>query len=349
MDKWLAVSNLQKAVRRGNSDVAVQTATELWTTENAYLRYRTSVILIEDIGIANPDLLNMAFEGKLGKRWIDARGGLPWFIDNVIAPAANSVKDRTSCDWGVVSKNNKSMFEEKFGSFESLTLGQASSIVKSKDYTLTERGLAAWRFAGSDIFPHDSLPPVKGDWEAWLELNKELGVPENILNVMRMSQKSQREWHSIYLGLSYLESLSGTTLKEENLNSPIHNGILLAACDVHTRVGKSAVSTFLTKNKELQDALRQYNPSIAYDDAKEAIGKLVFLLEGGKVSKYISYAHASKVDATAKQQWQSYYKLPGNVLANIVWKSMPLLNSCRSDIIDQLDLGHKEQYDSISP
>lgn len=341
MDKWILVSNLQKAIRRGQTDIAIETATKLWTFDNAYLRYRTSVILVEDIGIANADLLVTAFEGKLGKRWLDAKGGLPWFLENVIIPAAESIKDRSSCDWGVVSKNDLTGFQQRYGAFEELSLDTAETIIE-KSTSLTDKGLAAWRISGTDIYPHDSLPKnIKGDWSRWLEINKEMGVSDKVINVMTMSQKSQREWHPIYLGLSELESKVSKVV-EVDLKNPVSDGILLPACDIHTSAGKTAMTKYLNRNTELRDVLNEIKPNITYENLKIAIGKLVFLLDGGKVSKYIEYNNSKAIDLLAKQQWQNFFKLPGNKIATVVWKTFPLLQECQIETIK--DIYRKEEY-----
>ncbi len=335
MDKWILVSNLQKAIRRNQEEIAVKTSTELWKIDNAYLRYRTAVILVEDIGIANINLLSMAFEGKLGKRWIDAKGGLSWFLDNIIIPAARSTKDRTACDLGIISKNNKPQFEEKYGLFQNISIDTAVDIY-TNSASILEKGLAAWRIAGTDLFPHKSLPEqIKGDWQKWLNINKDLGVSDNTLNIMKLAQKSQREWHAIYLGIAEINSKLHT-IKQESIETPIYENIILAAADIHTRIGQNAIRNYIKTNNTLKSELEKLNCILNYTEIEKAISKMIFLLEGGKINSGLTYPLASEVDKIQKQQWMEYHKLPGNKIASIIWNTRDNLNNFRKIEIDKI-------------
>ena len=93
--KWRMISALQKAVRRGNVQAAVKFAVASNALDPLYCYYRMSVIAIEDIGSANPDLAvlfiwasrNKAVRDKLGAEKVVA-----YFATEM----AKSVKDRNA-------------------------------------------------------------------------------------------------------------------------------------------------------------------------------------------------------------------------------------------------------------
>ena len=334
MDKWLHVSNLQKAIRRGCSDQAIASAHKLWVEENAYLRYRLAVILLEDIGIANTKLLNTAFEGKLGKRWLDARGGFEWLSTNVIIPAVESTKDRSACDLGVISKNEFINFSKKYGAFETVTIDRAEKIfIDVTDICL--KGLAAWRICGTDIYPHDSMPSVKGNWETWLKINQGLGVSDEIINIMTIGQKTQREWHPIYLGLLSIDS-NNKKLEINKLDNSEFGDILLSACDMHTKLGKTAISNFIRNTPTLYNEIKNQNKSLTFNDVCFYIGKLLFLIEGGLLDKQLSYDKANEINKIIKAQWQTKSGLSGNKIATILFQNRNFLKDIRIDAIKNI-------------
>jgi replication-associated recombination protein RarA len=52
-DRWLLASNLQKAIRRGLTDVALGTASKLLIVDARYFWRRLLVIAYEDVGFSN--------------------------------------------------------------------------------------------------------------------------------------------------------------------------------------------------------------------------------------------------------------------------------------------------------
>lgn len=59
-DVWLSSSALQKAIRRGEEERAVQAAISLWHQDSQRLYRRLRVVMFEDVGIGQPDLLAKA-------------------------------------------------------------------------------------------------------------------------------------------------------------------------------------------------------------------------------------------------------------------------------------------------
>ena len=74
-DHWIALSLLQKAIRRGDLLQALRAASYLYQIDYRLLWRRLVVIGWEDIGVGNPDLCFTVTAAAGSKRWRDANGG----------------------------------------------------------------------------------------------------------------------------------------------------------------------------------------------------------------------------------------------------------------------------------
>lgn len=330
-DKWNAVSHIQKCVRRGLVDEAVAMVGPLFSVDHAYLRYRLAVIAVEDVGIANAPLIEQLLEGRLLKRWIDANGGVSW-VENMVAELAKSPKDRTACDWGAIARYSVPEFESAHGSWAGLAFDRSAELAFDQNAPLAFRALAAWRCAGTDIFPTPALPENhKGDWQFWLDANTERGVSGATLAAMSLGQRTQREWHPIFLGMCETDSLTqGRTIEAPDVKSLGFVGPYLSAgLDMHTSAGNKALRSWYATTPELRRAFEGVNPALTREKAVEMLGRMVFLLEGGQVTPRLQYVTAAEVLKEVKNRWSMYSGLSGNATANVVWRNLPGLHAAR--------------------
>lgn len=96
--KWLLVSGLQKAIRRGRAEKARQCAHAVMGIDSDYLWRRLCVIALEDIGWGNPDVCAMVLAVATNKKFRATHGEKPllFFLVDMLA---GSIKDRTLCDF----------------------------------------------------------------------------------------------------------------------------------------------------------------------------------------------------------------------------------------------------------
>ena len=102
--KWLYSSALQKAIRRGHSEIAAMCAASLSAIDPGYCWRRLPIIALEDVGFGNKIACALvleaaksaAFRRKLGERQV-----LFFLLDEL----CTSVKDRSLCDLAVLNHN----------------------------------------------------------------------------------------------------------------------------------------------------------------------------------------------------------------------------------------------------
>ena len=102
--KWVYVSALQKAIRRGRSEIAAMCAESLSAIDPAYFWRRLPTIALEDVGFGNKVACAIvleaaksgAFRRKLGERQV---------LFSLVDELCTSVKDRSLCDLLMLNHN----------------------------------------------------------------------------------------------------------------------------------------------------------------------------------------------------------------------------------------------------
>ena len=72
---WVAMSLMQKAIRRGREDLALRAAATLLRDSPDRLWRRLCVTAFEDIGVADFDTVSLVMAGLTGKHWRSKNGG----------------------------------------------------------------------------------------------------------------------------------------------------------------------------------------------------------------------------------------------------------------------------------
>ncbi len=89
IDRWLAASALQKAVRRGNEEEALSCARLLSDVDPQRLWRRIAVIAMEDVGIGDIEATAQAIWASRSKTWRGKCGG-EWHVASYVVSARSN-------------------------------------------------------------------------------------------------------------------------------------------------------------------------------------------------------------------------------------------------------------------
>lgn len=331
--KWLLVSSLQKSVRRGLSNEAAN----LWEVskhlDKFYVCYRTSIMAIEDIGLGNPQLVHDFLSTSLKKANLLEKGG-DEYIKNIIIGLAQSIKDRTACDTTWLS--NK------------VTIENVDNNILIEKYTdsqldIVQRALAGWLLTGTKkikhaiIDEHDSVSNI----EQFIEINRQLGVEEKILEVVSASYSYHKEPHIFAYPLLSLALKNENDKKlgsyatgdffEKKIETPIyyHYGIpiLYSAVDGHTSEGKKVLEK-VRKQKNINSIIGLFPEDMQMYFLKHAL----FKAEGQVVNKRLFYPTASMIYKKS-QQFHDDGKMIQELIGEIS-NMLPEIHTMRDTILN---------------
>jgi hypothetical protein len=351
--KWIVSSCLQKSLRRGRFDLAEGCVRFLWEHDRNYLTYRFGTILTEDVGIANIPLIKEYLDTKLGKKAIDEKGGLDFFLD-ITQRACESVKDRSSCDSAYISGY--------FGleaNTENLT-----ALFKDNSAYYIERINAGWLILGNQKFKNDNLnfPDITAKKEnndiknesmdQYLELVTEM-TDSTFSDTVLKAYNTQIE--NISLGMVVMQAAFDyeKSIQPENaklkVGATIENtyiketsffhkgtGLNLISCGVdgHTREGKGVYYQFLKTKNPVSDYLN--SKGIPSQDHMLLFSHCMFRVEGHEVNKRIYFPTAVKVMRDCEstilnmKAGREPNDLDFSVLRTAILDSMPIINSLRA-------------------
>lgn len=330
-DKWKMASHLHKAIRHGRPDDAEQGVRWLLDVDPAYARYRMAVIAVEDVAAGSPGLIAEAFSGGWTRAHLYTAG--PDFLIEQARSWAEAVKDRTPCAW-ISCVRFLEPFEREHGPWPLVTLGKARRMAFDTSRPWWERGLAAWRAVGSNVFRSRALPSIPGDWDTYVYEASQLGLPEDLMACMRTGGKVQGEAHPIFLPLAgQAHQEEKVSLVSRDIPSLGYAGPWLSASlDIHTSEGKRALSDLLRSRR---DWVRELSQGSSCKSVEEAVGRLWFWMEGGLLDRHLAYPTSQVIDEDTKLAIMQKLRVNPQRLFETFGHDMPSWHASRERFVAQ--------------
>jgi len=262
-DRWIALSSLQKSIRRGAVEPATAAAAALWS-EPSRLLDRLLVISLEDIGVGDPGVLREAIELTTERTW---RRKLPdkgreatlGLVERMCTATKSRFSDEILAIAALEPALGSVRTELAMASTEQLACFSATSD------DIGVRALASWFLAGTARYPMDGLPRRQGDLAAVWEAASELGVPADWLDLLNRAARRMPWPLAVLLPLAYVSKANGKpTQLAQAAPFETWRGVPLYALDQFTRRGRVAIGRWFAGCRELQEILQAAAPRPAW-------------------------------------------------------------------------------------
>lgn len=296
--KWQAVSQLQKAIRRGQPSLAVEWARALWNADRSYGLYRMAVIAAEEVAGANPELAAAFLRSDIRRAWFEARGGFKAMAYFAFA-FAQSPKDRASCDLsGLASASRLLKLSPPLG--PNAAASDLSRLALDDTAPAPTRLSALWQLLGTAAIPNPAFgEPFEGDYVEFSRCCAQLCDDPDMLVCIQRSLALNKEPNPIGLALCRRIALAeGASVSNDPPSVPtsIRGSYLMAGIDTHTREGKTALASWLSASSEIQ---RVCAPLPSRAAKLDFLGACIFRLEGHEVTPKLRYPTEDRI-----QQWK---------------------------------------------
>lgn len=291
-DKWLLISCLQKSIRKGFEKLALSYAEQLYEIDENYLIHRLSIIALEDIGLANIELVQHFLSNENNIDIINERGGKKYILDTIVQ-FCHSNKDRTVAELTELAKMSPPLKIT-----DTLYL---ENIFMDENIALINRVLAGWELLGSQKLKNPLISNEEEDIENFLEINSKVVNNKAILEILKNAYLMHREPYYISLGLlsnvfdkekneKIGRHITGSIIENSFEQKLINNKWLIDGIDWHTKEGKVAIAQFIDHNPDIVKELKKSGAD--YKNMSTAIGLLMFRADGHYVNKRIVYPSA---------------------------------------------------------
>ncbi|MEP2988033.1 MAG: hypothetical protein ABJN65_10950 [Parasphingorhabdus sp.] len=288
--KWLNISALQKAVRRGQVQRAIQFAKQGCQLDANHVFRRLAVCALEDVGIGN-FLATACCLAVLGDRKHRREAGDAELAAYLAQMLAESPKSRLACDLLSLVEYNPALKPLVTDWVKALDHDLAQH-VSDEALPIEQKMLATWLLAGTHRFQSGVLP--KSNYRPRAPLMRVMANARMPLILYYIADRGAART-SDALFCSYLQIWH--LLKNENEFELIQNKIPASeiigsfpteAYDVHTREGKLAVNQFVLALGQLTDNL-----------APMDMGNAIFRLEGGRLNKEVVHREQRVIGSKA--------------------------------------------------
>lgn len=279
---WVAMSLLQKALRRGRADLARQAAVTLLRDSPARLWRRLGSIAFEDIGLGSLPTVGLTTAALTGKRFRQSLGG-EWAVASVVVDAlAEARKSRATDDLFMALEWLPELAEAK------CEMARESNprlrLIALTTKSLHRRALALLFLLGTDR-PGGKLPVRRGEPGLAFDLLDELGVAPTTLAICREGHRKTGEALPPLLALLALEN----GLRQGTTNDPMPPEVMIGgapswAFDMFTREGKIALSRLLATTAGIADFARTAVPKT---QQVGFLGQVLFRVEGGVLANRV--------------------------------------------------------------
>ena len=279
ISSWLAMSVLQKAIRRGREDLALRAAATLLQEAPERLWRRLGVIGFEDIGVAEIDIVGMTVS-ILGAKRVRASLGGEWrSAAAIVTLMARAPKCRAADDLYMTVQAHPSLQAARVR-FEPMHARDLLEIATGSA-SLLERALALSTVVGSPYHARDGRGR-RGAPQAAFDHLCEAGLPHTVVEFARAGYRRTGETLCPLLALLAGEPRGEVSFEPDDMPPEIFVGDAPSwSLDMFTREGRAAFARFLQTDAE---AARWIRGRVAPARRVQFLGNIVFCVEGEKLN-----------------------------------------------------------------
>lgn len=331
-DRWLAVSNLQKAVRRGLYNEAMRSALILQHIDEDYMWRRLKIIALEDIGVADLNATGQVLWGAGKRQWQDQHGTGLRFLSYFISILCKAKKCR-SLDDAIYVALFHTLYQSQRQQYAELTEREIFDKFSDPSLDIAERVILAWYLCGTKSYRASTLEHRNGNPRLLVDLAHFLGLPPFVADTLQMAKSNEFYVSLIPCWIQLEQSAKTKIVTEVEPPCLIFGSWLPASLDKHTRQGKIAFRSFIDNCPELHQSLRNYYPNA---DHVSLVGYLVFGIEGRMLDRRLDFDGATCLLELAIEAWvQSIGSSSVYVaeLLKIVERNVAILHEQRRNIL----------------
>ncbi len=340
-DRWVLASNLQKSIRRGLVPTAVGTASALLAVDPRYFWRRLLVIAYEDLGYGDingwHDLLK-TFRREALHRDLGPQRVAQFFAHEL----AVARKSRALCDALAMlefSVKRKLYERQAFA----LTADELLATVCDVTTPIINRMAALRHICGYGVFAngrYQTLSPP--DRELMVRVCTAQALSEIETTLFRSGQNIAESLNTAIPIIGPMIRTGQQTVQTVKHEFQGKHGLLYAALDRHTRVGKRCFARLAKEAAPMREFFTQH-PAL---DPVAVIGVGMFIVEGAALDRWLVFDGAEELCKDFNHNFLEHAGVPTDEqpeLLDLVRSTHEQLNHIRAHELDQctdFSIGH---------
>lgn len=287
---WLAMSMLQKAIRRGETGHALRAAATLLRDDADRLWRRLTVAVYEDIGLGSLDHIAPVLIATSGKGIRQKFGG-EWAVASALVERMAAARKCRAADDLLMTVIAHPRYEGERLSQTYRTLPELMQIACG-DSDIITRATALFYATGTDRCPVPTMRTRKGDARYAFQAMRENGFPFCVVDLAERGLTRFREPLPAFLSLLSRDVPARATgyepTEKDDVIPPTEmiGEVPAWALDFYVREGRSALKAFLKRDTATGRWIRK---NVAPRDQVEFLGGLVFRAQGGLMRRRLQW------------------------------------------------------------
>jgi hypothetical protein len=288
-DRWIARSCLQKAVRRGNAELAVRALATLIKEDRYGIWRHLIIIAFEDVGAANFGVVAELIAASADRKWRERVGGT-WRVAAFLASElATGPHCQAACDLLLRARNAANLQSDRIALSQTVP-DELAGIICSPRFEIEKRAVAVLALAGEyGARPDPALVLHALDNQAYSGA---------FIEQCALAWTKTRDPMTLLFPLIWESFLNGDNREvisdyELPLAVDVAPGVPGYVLDQFTRTGNSAARMLLARRSDIRESLS--NAGIASASQPRALGDLIFLVEGGLLHRRMSWPTADNL------------------------------------------------------
>jgi hypothetical protein len=346
VDPWIASSLLQKAIRRGDADLAERAAITLHRLRGNGIWRRLIVIGFEDVGIGSVDALIKTTAACTAPNWrANVEGGDQRVLCLVARLLAEAPKDR-SPDHLISAAQSHPALEDARRRVGAMSISQRVDYAANDTRPLPERAVAAWCASGVEWGAEHRIG--RGDLPGLMSALRHLGVPDDLVTATRIAATRTREPIVVMTPLLWLAASAAGDHRVVDCSVPpvtMIGDIPSFVFDKHTALGKAAIHRFARENHAVRDLLAAYVPEYR---AKDVACIAAFHVDAAPVSRRFDWDGSAELERLGDEAEMMKVGVPREGIAPLltaVLDNLDHLDAIRAELFG----GGRSQRGSASP
>lgn len=338
IDKSLAVSGLQKSIRRGDTSDAQMYMARILYTDPEYLFTRLGIIGYEDVGIAkNKICMYMIASNTKAARNEFEDIKLACFLVEKLAKAN---KSRTATDIYCLTLADP-LAPNYLQSCLKSRVEHLVPIALDTSLALTHRMTALRVISGYSVRQPNGYYKVisKARFDLLERVCEEIDIPDPFKEMVLLGHNKTAGLNTaMLLAFEMVMETTNAWLSDVKVPSQLHNGINLAALDMYCNSGRSVIAKFVATSKPLQQF---FNKHLIKSPTK-LIGAALFITEGSLLTNEFNFIGSPEIKAQLEYlelvAAGIKTKVEASELIALIRQEMPLLQQIRIAYLDSIDV-----------
>ncbi|MBB6411870.1 hypothetical protein [Mesorhizobium sangaii] len=325
---WLAMSALQKGIRRGDIDLATRAAATLLKADPAKLWRRLSGIVFEDIGLANLDAVKLVMATTAGKNFRRDFGGEHRVASLVVSRMCEAKKCRAVDDLLIAISHHHEV-EALRRDIAHETLTEHLSRVEGSG-ALLGASLAALHASGTRW--NGQVAGAATNPKALFAAMRSAGIDHDIVVLGEQGWKRTREALPILLPLVSRARPGGVLPVADDEFPPViiaRNGVPTYCLDGFSHEGKAALARFLRRDRASTRWLRKH---VRAERRVAILHGAIFRVEGGLVRQRVQWPCAATLRRLADSGYHGLNLADPAGFLDMVRADLPTLDEVRYDV-----------------